>query len=87
MYHKANTSGWYELVRNNDVLLGAYGRESDRDKNAKIKKIIDRFEEIGPSYSNYGTFDGYYYYAQKSKHKELVKEKVKYKELEYGRVR
>ena len=87
MYHKSETSEWYQLVRENEVLIGAYGREADFDKESKIRKIIDRFDTIGDSYCNYGTVDGYYFYAQKSKHKKLVKEKVRYKELEYGRVR
>ena len=87
MYHKSETGEWYQLVRDNDVLIGAYGKESDLDKDKKIRKIIDRFDAIGDSYCNYGTVDGYYFYAQKSRHKKLVKEKVRYKELEYGRVR
>jgi hypothetical protein len=87
MYHKAATGSWYELVRDNDVVIGVYGKETDKDMDSKIRKVIERFEEIGESYSNYGTSEGYYYYAQKSKHSVLKKEKVKYRELEYGRVR
>jgi len=89
MYDSFSTCGWFSLVRNNDVLIGTYGNETDKDKDKKIRNIIDTFAEIGPSTYNYGSSDHYYFYAQKSKakKKEKIKVKVMYEEIEYGRVR
>ena len=87
MYHFRNTEGWYQLTYGNDVLIGAYGRIIDNDKDKKIKKINERFNEIGNAFVNHGIVDDYYYYAMKSKPKTKELVKVKHRELEYGRVR
>jgi hypothetical protein len=65
------------------------GKETDKNKDKRIRNIIDTFTEIGDSTFNYGIFDNYYFYAQKSKvkKKEKIKVKVMYEEIKYGRVR
>ena len=89
MYDSFSTENWYTLVRENEVLIGTYGKETDKNKDKKIKKVIDTFAGIGDYTTNYGISDNFYFYAQKSKtmKKEKVKAKVLYEELEYGRVR
>ena len=71
MYSHKEANDWFELTKNNQVLIGVFGDESDKDREDKIQAVRARFDEIGAAYSNYGVRDHYYFYAMKSK--KLVK--------------
>ena len=87
MYNPSCIRGWINLVKNNDIVIGVYGREEDKDKDYKIGHVENIASLLDNGTYNHGTIDGYYFAAVRAEQDKKVLVKTLGRMRNNGRVR